>query len=81
MLKHEEYQTINDLHKMAEEHGKAGDGMDRDLIDHIQGIQKILMTRAGSRSWVELKSNEVKNANTETVGQNNSFGQTHGPTY
>lgn len=51
-----EYDTINELHAIYERLQGVGDGLDKELHEHIQAIQKILMIRGGSRCWAYIKS-------------------------
>lgn len=55
----QEYKDINDLADIAKTNGQVGDGMDAELVKHIQDAQKIIMLRVGSRSWFARKQNDV----------------------
>jgi hypothetical protein len=51
MLTDKEFEAINQLHAIAMEHGDPTDPLSAELCNHIQQAQRILMIRAGGRSW------------------------------
>lgn len=51
-----EYDTINELHAIYERLQGVGDGLDKEIHEHIQAVQKLLMIRGGSRCWAYIKS-------------------------
>lgn len=59
-LTKDEYDTINELHAIAERHTIIGDGLDREFGQLIQDAQRILMVRGGSRVWAYIKKNNPK---------------------
>lgn len=65
MFTDQEIKDVNTLHEIAERNGQAADGLDKDLCQHIQDIQKIVFIRSAGRDWFGLKTKE----NESTTGQ------------
>lgn len=50
----QDVKDIKELHEIALRHAQHKDGLDQDVIEHIQKLQQIIMMRAGGRCYQNI---------------------------